>query len=150
MVEIKDKRKNSRLLEDVGTDAELYKKNPNRLSNVRWKLGEEPYPDAVATDKDSPWINIQLDVTENPEKIDQRGLLSGGPEIRMNCAACQDKGEREPLFAAGDMSARSILEKAGFHFKKGFEFPEFGVVACVCRHGHVTQMREDFVRRLLV
>jgi hypothetical protein len=145
-----DRRKNRRLLEEIGTDEKLYKRNPNRLSNVRWKLGEEPYADAVGTSKDDPWINIELEVVENPEKIDQRDLLSGGPEIKMNCATCMDKGNREPLHIAGSMSAKEILERAGFTFKADFVFPEIGVCACVCRHGHVTQLREDLARRLLV
>lgn len=124
-----------------------YDQNPNRLSNVRWPLGEEPYPDVEGTHKDSPWVNVKLDVTENPpEDPNQRHLLRGGPELRMPCALCG-----EPLHIGAERTAREVLIDGGFVFKPGQKVANLdaGVAACVCKNGHVTQLRAAFARRLI-
>ena len=131
-------------------DVETYRKNRNRLSNIRWPIGQEPYSDVPGTTKDDPWVNVKLEVTEHPAPDpNQRGLLTGGPEIRMPCAHCQ-----EPLHIASTKSALDILHESGYAFNEVdarvlMQASEGKVAACVCRNGHITQLRLEFARRLI-
>ena len=131
------------------SDEKTYRKNQNRLSLIRWPIGEEPY-NVEATHPDDPWVNVKLDVIENPDlDPDQRELLMGGPEIRMPCRHCN-----EPLHIAATKSALDILTGASFTFNDLDErvlalAAEGKVAACVCRNGHITQLRLEFAQRLI-
>lgn len=119
------------------------KRTQNRLSNTRWPLGEEP--GAEGTHPDDPWVNVKLEVVEHEDTgPNQRHLLHGGVELRMKCSLCH-----EPLHVAASQSAKEILERGGFKFKEDMSLPDEQVVACTCLNGHVTQLRESFIRRLV-
>lgn len=118
-----------------------------RLSQVRWPVGEEPYPDVPGTDTREPWVNVKLEVTEHaPPPPNQRDLLHGGAELRMKCVLCN-----EPYHVASEKTARDALTEAGYVFIDGHEHCGLDekVVAVVCSNGHVVQFREEFVRRLM-
>lgn len=122
-----------------------YEKNPNRLSNVRWPVGEEPYPDVEGTSPDDQWVNVKLEVTEHPDPDpNQRHLLRGGPELRMPCAHCG-----QPLHIGAERTAKEVLIDGGFKFNEDVKNQEAPVTACVCINGHITQLRGDFARRLI-
>lgn len=154
MTEIVDRRKNARLAEEVESKIKYGKFDPDpedtargntRVSQVRWPLGEEPYPDVPGTELDDGWVNYQLEVVEGAEHVDQRAILKGGPELRMPCMHCGQK-----LYAAADRAARDILEEGGFTFPEDFKFPsDVTIVACVCPSGHITQLRSDLVKGLI-
>ena len=128
---------------------------------MRWPAGQEPYHNTPGSDghigvhevgslsevADGEWVNVKLDVTEHlPAAPNQRDLLGGGPDLILKCFYCQ-----EPLHIAAEKSAREVLEEGGYVFDKktpdGLE--DAAVVACVCRNGHVTQFRSDFVGSLV-
>lgn len=141
---IVDKRASRRAILDEPTD---YSKNANRLSNVRWPVGEDP-SDEGTSERDKDWVNVKLEVTENPpDEPHQLELLNrNGPELRMKCAHCD-----KPLVIGGSRTAKEILEGAGFTFKP-YEIVKHAhdeVAACICENGHVTQMRMDFAQRLI-
>ena len=125
-------------------DENTYKKTPNRLSNVRWPLGQEPYPDVPGTGDDE-WINVKLDVTEHEKRTNQKHLLSGGAELRLNCHVCN-----QPMHIAGAKKAKEVLEEGGYSFKETRDYNGLDerVVVAACPQGHVTQLREDMARRL--
>ena len=153
---IVDKRRNFRLLEDVDAEAyrpgavdfadtETYQKNPNRLSTTRFPLGEEPWPDVEGTDKDSPWTNVKLDVTEHPDPDpDEKHLLHGGAELVLNCFHCN-----QPLHIGAVAKAKDVLEKGGYRLNDAVKNQDAEVVACVCPNGHVTQFRGDMIHGLI-
>lgn len=136
------------------TDASI---TPNRLSNVRWPLGEEPYNDTPGTDgsigaahkdaseiEDGEWVNVQLDVTEHPDPDpNQKYLLVRGPEIKMKCHLCQT-----PLYIGATKSAKEVLEEGGYGVREDTKHQDERVAACVCENGHTTQLRYDFALRL--
>ena len=117
-----------------------------RLSNVRWPLGQEPYPDVEGTDKDDGWVNVKMEVVEHPDPDpNQLHLLHGGAELKINCFHCG-----EPLHIAATMDAKELLEEGGYRFPDGYVFPkDRTIVACVCENAHVVQFREPFVRPLI-
>ena len=99
------------------------------------------------TDKSDPWVNIKLDVTEHEAAPpNQRVLLKGGARLRLKCARC-----KEPLHVAAEKNAKETLEEAGYHFREGHEYCGLDekVIACVCANGHVVQLRQEFVERLV-
>lgn len=115
----------------------------NRLSNVRWPLGQEP--DAEGNNTEDGYVNVKMEVVEdtNPH-IDQSNLLGGGPELPLPCMHC---GQKVHVAAVAEVEV--VLRAGGFTFPEGYEFPEEKVVACICPAKHVTQLRESFVKMLL-
>ena len=124
-----------------------YSKQPNRLSNVRFPLGEEPWPDIDGTHEDDPYVNIKLDVVEGADPDpDQKALLNlNGPLIRMNCAHCGQQ-----LRIGASKKNKEVLEEGGFVFKpyQIVAHANDELAACVCPSGHVTQLRMEFAMRL--
>lgn len=142
---IVDRRSSNKRL-DILNQPTDYSKNPNRLSNLRWGVGQEP--DGEGTSKDDGWVNIKLDVTEHlPPEPEQKSLLGGGPELLLKCFHCG-----KPLHIGAAQTAREILETGGFTFDPSRDIKNLDqkVVACVCDDGHVVQLREDMVRGLMV
>ena len=127
-------------------DPDRPRKSQNRLSMVRWPVGEEPYPDVPGTDKADPWVNVKLDVVEHPDLgPNQRGLLRGGPELRMRCERCDF-----PLHIAAEKDGIALLEEAGFKFRPDADRSKSQkVVAAVCPNGHVVQLWGDIALRLI-
>lgn len=137
-----------------------YSKNANRLSNIRWPIGEEPYADTEGTDgsigarhidsakeAEGQWTNVKLDVTEHPDPDpDQRSLLHGGAEVILPCFHC---GTTQHVGAS--KTAQEVLEEGGYKFKEDADVAHASdrVVALVCLNGHVTQMREDMLAPLI-
>jgi hypothetical protein len=131
---------------ELDPDPDNTSRGNTRLSQVRWPLGEEPYPDVEGTDPDDPTVNVKLEVVEHPDTgPNQRDMLGGGPELEMPCFVCHT-----PLHAAATMGAKEILEKGGYHFPDDFHFPDdANVTACVCANGHIVQLRTDHIIRLI-
>jgi len=145
---------------DKRSSSGTYKKTPNRLSNVRWKLGEEPYADVDGTDgsigaqhkemsdiKDGETVNVKIEYVNPPLEPKQKHLLGSGPEIRMKCQVCH-----KPLHIAAAVTARKLLQDAGYVFKADRKYKgiEQRVVACACEAGHVVQLQEKFAEMLQV
>lgn len=105
-------------------------------------MGQEP--EGPGTTPDDGWVNIKVESHEPDPDPNQRKLLGGGVTLRMPCRHCNEK-----LHVAANKSAKEVLEGAGYVFPAGFEFPEEGVVACVCSNGHITQLRESVVEMLV-
>ena len=119
-----------------------YDKNPNRLANVRWPVGEDPGQEGTS-ERDGQWINVKLDVTEHPDPDpDQRDLLGGGPALRLNCGVCGSQ-----LHIAAEKDAVEVLQDAGIGYR-GDEAHKT-VSACVCARGHLTQLWSDMAERLI-
>lgn len=127
------------------TDDKTYDKNPNRLANVRWPLGEEPYPDTPGTDKDDGWVNVKIEHVNLPPEPNQKHLLTLGAEVRMKCHICSG-----PMYVAAAQTARKTLQDAGYTFKpnKSYKGIEKRVVIIACKAGHTQQYMEDFIERL--
>src|SRR5690349_3322622 len=85
-------------------DEKTYAKNRNRLSNLRYPLGEEVAPDIPGTDgsigarhvdasevDENQWINVKYEVVEHPDPDpNQKHLLRRGPEVpKMKCHVCK-------------------------------------------------------------
>lgn len=133
--------------------------NRNRLSNVRFPLGEEPWPDMVATDghigaqhvdgagPDDQWFNLKVEQHLPKEDPKQKHLLHGGPELRIKCDKCD-----KVLHIAGEKPVREVLEEANYYLDPKRDWKKINtqtlVVAC-CESGHVTQLRGDVVARLV-
>lgn len=143
------------------TDQKTYDKNRNRLSNVRWKLGEEPYVDTEATDgyigarevdpsevDESKWVNVKYEVVEHPDPDpNQKNLLRRGPKVpKLTCHVCG-----KPMYIAAAATAKKILEAGGYKFNplKYTSNLDKKVVIAACEYGHVQQWREDFIERLM-
>jgi hypothetical protein len=131
---------------DFADDA-TYEKNPNRLSNVRWPTGEEPYPDTPGTEKDDGWVNVKIEHVSLPPEPNQKHLLQLGAQLRMRCHVCA-----QPMYMAAAMTARKALQDAGYTFKPGKSYSgiEKRIVIAACKAGHTTQLMEDFAERLKV
>lgn len=141
-----DRRSSSRIA--ILNEPSDYKATRHRLSTVRYPVGEDP-GDEGTSERDKTWVNVKLDITETPDPDpNQRELLHGGPELHMDCQLCG-----EVLHAGAEKTNREILEEGGFRFKKeqidNLRQLKEKVVACVCLNGHVTQLRKDFVERLV-
>lgn len=140
----RDKRASRLAILNEPTD---YSKQPNRLSNVRWPLGEEPHHDVEGTDPDDPFVNIKLEVVEGADPDpDQKSLLNlNGPLIRMKCAHCGQQ-----LRIGASKKNKEVLEEGGFSFKPYQIVAHMNdeLAACVCPNGHVTQLRMDMAMRL--
>jgi hypothetical protein len=52
---------------ELDPDPDNTARGNTRLSQVRWPLGEEPYPDVEGTDPDDPTVNVKLEVVEHPD-----------------------------------------------------------------------------------
>lgn len=143
------------------TDEATYAKNRNRLANVRWPLGEEPYPDVEGTDghigarkvdaseaDESKWINVKYEVVEHPDPDpNQKDMLRRGPKVpKLKCHVCT-----KPMFIAAAATAKKILEAGGYKFNpfKVYSNLDKKVVIVACEQGHVQQWREDFIERLM-
>lgn len=142
MNEIVDNRRNKRLLDDLGEWTPDSSKNPNRLPNIRWKIGEEP--DAEGNNKEDGWVNVKLDVVEHgADSPNQNHLLSGGgPKLKLPCHICG-----QSTYAVASKDARELLEEAGY-----VNIPEFDsseVVIAVCPAGHKQQLLSSVVPNLL-
>lgn len=145
-LDARDKRASRRAILDEPTD---YSKQPNRLANVRFPLGEEPWHDVEGTDKDSPYVNYKLEVVEGDDpEPDQKALLNlNGPLLRMKCAHCS-----KPLRIGASKKNKDVLEEGGFVFKpyQIVAHASDELAACVCENGHVTQLRMELALRLRV
>lgn len=123
----------------------LYRRTPNRLRNTRWPIGEEPYHDAEGTHPDDPTVNIKLEVTEHPDTgPNQRHLLGGGAELRINCFLC-----KQPMHVAASKKAKEVLEEGGFSFTRDLPGLEQELVIVVCPQGHTMQFHEEHVKRMI-
>lgn len=122
-----------------------YKVTQNRLSNVRWAVGEEPYHDVEGTHKDDPTVNVKLEVVEHPDPDpNQRNLLGSGPELRIKCFTCG-----APMHVAAAKTAREVLEEGKYVLKDDVDNADQVVLACVCNNGHLMQLRKDYAMGLL-
>ena len=136
-----DKRSSQKILNQP-TD---YSKNANRLSNVRWPLGQEPYHDVEGTGDDDNVVNVKLEVVENPDPDpNQRHLLGGGPELKIPCFTC---GAKMHIGAA--KTSREVLEEGGYKLKGEVDNADMRLLACVCTNGHLLQLREDAAQGLI-
>lgn len=99
----------------------------------------------VGTHPDDPWVNVKLDVVENPTPDpNQRHMLHGGPKLRLPCQKC---GGEQHLAAEKD--AVEVLREAGIDYR-GTPRDDMAVQAAVCsRCGAVTQLWKDMAERLL-
>ncbi len=127
---------------NVPTD---YSKNPNRLSNVRFPLGEEPWHDVVGTTKDDPYVNVKLEVVEGKDPgPNQRNLLGGGARLLVDCFHCH-----EPLHIAAAKRVKDALEEGGYRLNDSVKNQDAMIVAAVCVNGHITQFRGDMLAPLI-
>lgn len=128
-------------------DSETYKRNPNRLSNVRWPIGEEPYPDTPGTEKDDGWVNVKIERVNPPLEPNQKHLLSDGAKVKIKCHVCGQQ-----MHVAAARSARKVLQDGGYVFKEGKSYKglEKRLVIIACPAGHTQQWHEDFIERVKV
>ena len=127
-------------------DAETYKKNPNRLSNVRWPLGQEPNGEEGSVEGDG-WINVKLDVTENPDPgPNQKKDLRRTTELTLPCEKCG-----ENYWIAGEKKAKEILEAGGYNFDptKHIDGLNDKVFVGMCKNGHTVQLAGWFIKNLI-
>lgn len=95
---------------------------------------------------DDEWVNVKLEVVENPDPgPNQRDLIRGGPEIRMKCFKCG-----KVFHLGAEKTAREVLEEGGFKLADDVKNADAKVIAAVCENGHVLQLREDMALRLVV
>lgn len=123
------------------------KATTSRLSNVRWPLGEEPYADVQATDKDSPWVNLKIEQHVADNDPNQRHLLHGGAELRFKCHKCN-----EPLHIAAEKPILEVIEEAGMKIAANVDMDKLKaqkLIAACCINGHVTQFRGDMIERMV-
>ena len=143
------------------TDEKTYEKNRNRLSPVRWKLGEEPYHDTEANDgyigarevdpsevDESKWVNVKYEIVEHPDPDpNQKDMLRRGPKVpKLKCHVCQ-----KPMYISAEATAKKILEDGGYKFKPFHIVSNLDkkVVITACEYGHVQQWREDMIERMM-
>lgn len=122
-----------------------YSKNSNRLSNVRFPIGEEPWNDVVGTHKDDPYVNVKLEVVENPDPgPNQRNLLGGGARLLVDCFHCHAE-----MHVAAAKPVKEALEEGGYKLNDAVKNQNAMVVAAVCLNGHITQFRGDLIDGLI-
>lgn len=103
---------------------------------MRWEVGGEPYADVPGTDEGDGWVNVKLEVTENPAPDpSQKDQLSRGPELRMKCTHCGT-----PLYLSGTKKAKEALEEGGYKVREDAKHQDELVAACLCENGHATQL----------
>ena len=115
----------------------------------RFRHGHAPGED----EKADPSEYVTLDITEHPDpEPNQRDLLHGGPKTPMPCqvfvkATSQICGRE--TFAAAEMPVEKVLAPLNYKPPAGTKAPQEAIVAVTCSAGHVTQMRESALRRLM-
>lgn len=73
-------------------DDATYRRNRNRLSNVRWALGQDPHdPDA---DESSPWDYVRVIADEAPPSPENPLRRRSGPDAGFPCWKCHGPNYR--------------------------------------------------------
>lgn len=139
-----DKRRARLAILNEPTD---YSRNQNRLSNVRWPLGTEPYADVHGTDEGDGWVNVKVEQHVADNDPNQRNLLGGGAELRFKCDKCNG-----PMHIAAEKLITEVIEEAGVKIAPGVDKAKLAtekLIAAVCPNGHIWQLRGDMIERMV-
>jgi hypothetical protein len=130
------------------SDEKTYRKNRNRLSNVRWKFGEDPYdPD---THPDSGWNYVSLDVTEHEAKDVNPYKGKGGTDSGVTCFTCRAEtyrivDERTPAQVLAELPDEQWRRSQGRGYERAA--PRVYLLVCPKCEGRV-QMNEEALERV--